>query len=546
MSVLLLVGVPLLPGLLALLVLAPALQKPVLRVAPWLPATALALLLLPPEPVSLPWLLLGTRLGVDALAWPLVLLAAVAWSLAGWQARATVPPAEQARFFCFWLLTWCGNLCVFLTLDGASFYAAYAMMTVAAYGLVVHNRRADDFRAGRVYLTMAVLAEGALVAALLLLAVGTGNPDLSQPGAWLAAHDQGSLIAVLMLIGFGVKVGLVGLHMWLPLAHPQAPVPASAVLSGVMLKAGLMGWLRFLPFGESGFEWLGHALFMAGCATALLGVVVGVTQRALKPLLAYSSVSQMGFLAMIVALALLHPASAASHLAVAVLFALHHGLAKSTLFLGVDLVQQAPHLARRLLWLPAAALAGLPPTSGLLVKAALKDTAADASAWQVAAIAAATAATTLLMVRLWAVVRVETRGADRAATTGATPWLASLTASLLLPWAYAATTAGARVTGPALNPGVIVDVVWPLLLGLAIGAGLEVWHRRRPWPEVPAGDLLAWLPRRPPLPPWPRWRLPRVPVGRLPQAAAAMDSVLERLSVALLAGLLVAAALLWL
>lgn len=550
MSVLLLVGVPLLPVLLALLGLAPRLGPTALRLAPWVPATALVLLALPAEPVSLPWLLLGTRLGIDALAWPLVLLAAVAWTLAGRHASTTVAAAQQPRFFFFWLLTWCGNLCVFLTLDGASFYAAYAFMTLAAYGLIVHNGRGDDFRAGRVYLTMAVVAEGALVAALLVLATADGNPDLTATGPLIAAHEQGPLIAVLMLLGFGVKVGLAGLHMWLPLAHPQAPVPASAVLSGVILTAGVMGWLRFLPLGVPGYEWLGQGLFVAGFATALLGVVLGLTQRALKPLLAYSSVSQMGFLAMIVALALLQPSSAATSLAVAVLFALHHGLAKSTLFLGVDLARRAPLLARRLMWLPAAALAGLPPTSGLLVKAALKDAAADAAAWQLAAVAAATAATTVLMVRLVMLVRAETRapsGSSDAAAAGT--WLVSLAASLLLPWAYAAMAGGGALTGPSLQGSVVVDAVWPLLLGLVIGAGLEVLLARRPCPEVPPGDVLVWLRwrRAGSLPRRPRWRLRwpwQPPVPAAARLLAAAESGLEALAVALLGAVLVAAALL--
>lgn len=537
-ELLLLVGIPLAAAVAALGLLLPGASR-WLPVAPWLPAAGLVLLGLSGDVVELPWLLLGTRLGVDAQAAPLVLLAVVVWSLAGWHARRTLPAAEQARFFSFWLLTWCGNLCVFITLDAASFFAAYAFMTLSAYGLVVHHGRTADFRAGRVYLWMAVLAEGALVGALLLLALEAGNVPLESAPAAVAAHGRADWIALLMLVGFGVKVGLAGLHMWLPLAHPQAPVPASAVLSGVILKAGLMGWLRFLPIAEPGYAWLGEGLFLLGFATAVFGVVVGVTQRAVKPLLAYSSVSQMGFLSMIVALALLEPGAAAAMLGLAVLFALHHGLAKATLFLGVDLIRDAPRLARRLLWLPAAALAGLPLTSGMLVKAALKANLPDTPAYLPLAVGAASAATTVLMIRLVMLARTET-GTQRPGQP--LPWLVSLTAVLALPWlwAYAQNPA---LAASAVRPAVVVDGLWPLLIGAAVGVLLERIVARRGVPGIPPGDLINLrLPWRLRLP---RWRVRR-PHRRAAGLTAPLEAGLQRLSAAALAGVIIVALMLWL
>jgi formate hydrogenlyase subunit 3/multisubunit Na+/H+ antiporter MnhD subunit len=173
-------AIPVLPVLLAPLLLAqwPRALRVLLPIAPWVPATALLLLPHRGEVVELPWLLLGARLGIDDVALPLLLLATIAWTLAGWHARRTLAPDGQGRFFGFWLLTWCGNLSVFITLDGASFYAAYAMMTFSAYGLVVHLGRPEDYRAGRVYITLAVIGEALLMAGLFLTAVDVGNPDL--------------------------------------------------------------------------------------------------------------------------------------------------------------------------------------------------------------------------------------------------------------------------------------------------------------------------------------------------------------------------------
>src|SRR5690606_33974439 len=115
-------------------------------------------------------------------------------------------------------------------------YSAFALMSLAAYALVVHRGTAADYRAGRVYLVMVLLGEGLLITALILVAREAGNVDLqAMQDVWRT--DRGSQITTfLVATGFAIKIGIFPLHLWLPLAHPQAPVPASAVLSGVMLK----------------------------------------------------------------------------------------------------------------------------------------------------------------------------------------------------------------------------------------------------------------------------------------------------------------------
>ena len=119
-------------------------------------------------------------------------------------------------------------------------------MGLAAYGLVIHNGDAAALRAGRVYLAMTLVAEAALLAALILIFEHTGT--LAPAPAQLMG--SGDWAIGLLIFSLGIKAGLVLLHVWLPLAHPAAPVPASAVLSGTMIKAALIGWMRFLPLGS--------------------------------------------------------------------------------------------------------------------------------------------------------------------------------------------------------------------------------------------------------------------------------------------------------
>lgn len=281
----------LLPLLIVPLLLFPASRAMGLRLAPWAPLAGLMLALTAPADPHLD--LLGTSLGLDDTGRLFLLFTALVWLLAGWFAHGWLrDDAGKHRFWAFFLAAQAGNIGVCLALDAASFYLLFALMTFAAYGLVVHSGTVEALRAGRMYLTMAVLGEALLVAGMLLAVDAADTHRLAD----LAASPLAGPAAVLLIAGFGIKVGVPLLHMWLPLAHPVAPVPASAVLSGVMLKAGLLGWLRFLPLGTHALPEAGAVLMVAELAAMFLGVGAGLAQRNPKVLLAYSSVSQMGFM----------------------------------------------------------------------------------------------------------------------------------------------------------------------------------------------------------------------------------------------------------
>lgn len=528
--------IPVLPLLVACGLPFARTQGLALKLAAWVPVTGLLLLPLHGNVIEFPWLLLGARVGLDDTTLPFLLLASVVWTVAGLHARHYLHDDRQHLFFLFWLLTWTGNLCVFITLDMASFYAAYAMMTFAAYGLIVFNGQRADYHAGRVYLVMAILGEALILAALLTLGSQLGNLSLeaNQPGV---EQLRGAPWVMWCLIaGFGIKTGLIGLHMWLPLAHPRAPVPASAILSGVILKAGLVGLLRFLPLEHSGFELAGMVLVVAGMVTAFFGVLLGLTQVRAKSLLAYSSVSQMGLITVAIGLALIKPDTAPFLIAVVGIFALHHGLAKAMLFLAVDIAQHTPGMARTLMWWPALALAGAPATSGALAKAALKSGASAGPTGLETALLLSSVATTLLMARfLWLTWPRNSQEAD--APDGHLPWMFGVVAVMTLPWILASITEPESTLRP-FRPDYLVDTSLPVLVGMvaAILGGRFMIHRR--YPAIPEGDLLFLIPRFS-LP-----KLPKVSMG-IPEGIQrtastslnAIDRHLIRLTPALLIGI---------
>ncbi|MDX1609536.1 MAG: proton-conducting transporter membrane subunit [Halofilum sp. (in: g-proteobacteria)] len=524
--------VPCLPLLVTAGLLIPVLNRFALAAAAWIPLAGLLLLVgLHGRVIELPWLLLGARVGVDTLSAPLLLLATIAWTFAGWHARRHLQADNQPRFFILWLLTWTGTSCVFITLDAASFYAAYAMMTFSAYGLIVFNGRAKDLRAGRIYIVMAIAGEAMIIAALLLLGADFGNVGLEYGASRIPQLAEARWITWLFLGGFAVKMGIVPLHMWLALAHPQAPVPASAVLSGVIIKAGLLGWLRFLPLGFDGFAAAGLALVAAGLITAFYGAAVSLVQTRAKTVLAYSSISQMGLIGCAIGAALTLPESAAALVLVAVLFALHHGLAKAALFLSVDTAKTHPAIMRVLMWVPAVVIAGAPLTSGAMAKGLFNAALPESWTWLNHALLASSVATTLIMAR-FLVLAWPT--AARGGGGHPLPWMALVIAGLGLPWLIALGLEPETALS-LLQPLHLLETLWPLLAGIALVIMAMRWWPAHRVPSLPEGDLVVLFER----PDWQQWMPPRrQPPERMPRALPAgwleaSERVLARLAPAL-------------
>ena len=495
---------PALVPLAAMLLLLPALRR-LNRLRLLLPLAALpalgVALFAPPGVVDLPWLFLGARFGLDGTGRIFLLFTSALWLAGGVHALGYLhDDPRRNTFWLFWCAAMAGNLGLVLAQDAASFYVFFALMSFASYGLVVHSRTPEALHAGRVYLALVVLGELALFAAIALAWQAAGSLNFADIGPALADSPWRDAVIGLTLVGFGIKVGALPLHVWLPLAHPVAPTPASAVLSGAMIKAGLLGWLRLLPLGVPGSvavaapAW-GEALVVLGLVAAFAAALVGATQQHAKAALAYSSISQMGFVTVAVGVALSVPAAAPAALAAATLYAFHHAFAKAALFLGVSLSGASAPGARALwmlgLALPALALAGAPLTSGYAAKAALKAALPETWAWLGMALSLAAAGTTLVMLRtVWLLHR------DAGSQAAHPPNLAMWAGWALL---VTASAAGWLVIGetrellPA-SAGGWAAASWPIMLGAILALLVSAWRRRSPGADafaVPPGDLLV-------------------------------------------------------
>ncbi|HBS78368.1 MAG TPA: sodium:proton antiporter, partial [Pseudomonas sp.] len=324
---------------------------------------ALVLVFYPMPTLDLPMLWEGVRWGAsDDLSRAWLGFTAVLWGCAGiFASSSQKDDPKRLRFWTFWLLALAGNLLLIIATDALSFYLGFSAMSLAAYGLIVHQGGPRPRRAGRLYLQLAITGEMALLAGLMLRS-HAAQGDFSF-AAWQTLPMEG-LTLILLLIGLGLKAGFWPLHVWLPLAHPAAPAPASAVLSGAMLKAGLLGIWRCLPESDPLLSSWADVLLAMGIFGAVYPALLGLVAGEAKAVLAYSSVSQMGYLVMLLALAWRHPEQLTAMTVVLMLYGVHHGLAKGALFLAAGLIH-AGRLSRIgwvLLALPALAIVGLPLT----------------------------------------------------------------------------------------------------------------------------------------------------------------------------------------
>ncbi len=286
----------------------------------------------------------------------------------------------------FFLMT--GVNGAFLTGDIFNLFVFFEVMLLSTYALVI-NRDPEGFitRAEKLEATFKYLVLNLIGASVMLLAIGTlygttgtlNMADLSVRITDLREEGVGhlDLIAFLFVAVFGLKAAAAPFHFWLPDVHPSAPTPVSAILSGILIKVGAYGMIRLTSLLFVGFGDLSEVVLLLGLGTILLGGVMAMGQLDIKRLLAYSSVSQMGFLFLGIGLA------SSQAIAATVFFLVNHAIIKSMMFLAAGgvmhftqersmermggLVRSSPFLTLSFL-IGVMALAGLPPMNGFISK----------------------------------------------------------------------------------------------------------------------------------------------------------------------------------
>jgi multicomponent Na+:H+ antiporter subunit D len=292
---------------------------------------------------------------------------------------------HRSRFFGFFSMCVTASVGVALAGNLITFFIFYEFVTLTTYPLVVHRGTEAARRAGRTYLIYTITGGAMLFLGVTWMHTLTGAVDFGDTAALytIAGHSTGEtrLLFVLLVLALGVKAALVPLHGWLPVAM-IAPAPVSALLHAVaVVKVGAFGILRIVydVFGVHLAHDLGLLLPLAVLAaiTVLYGSVRALGQDDLKKRLAYSTVSQVAYI--VLGVAMLGPAATAG----ALVHLVHQGIMKITLFfcagnvaetLGLHRVSQLAGVGQRMpltmtaFTIAAFGMIGVPPVAGFISK----------------------------------------------------------------------------------------------------------------------------------------------------------------------------------
>lgn len=440
-------------------------------------------------------LVIGTEkfalwLALDAPGRTLLLVATLLWIAAGLYVALWLrnTPKSGGMVVC-WLMTLSGGIGVFLAADLVSFYSTLALLSIGTCGLVLQGSSVAAQRGATAYLAVALLAEALLLMALVLMAIEMpqGKLLIRDAAAALPNYANRDLILTLLLLGLGMKAGLIPCHFWMPLAHGSAPIPASAVMSGIVVKASAVAVMRFLP-GDAALPSFGMALTAFGLGSAFYAVIIGITQTYPKMALAYSSVSQMGFIFAILGIGIGNADAVALQLSA--FYAAHHLLVKGALFLAVGSIANSGKQQR--LWLilvPATLLAlgiaGLPLTGGFLAKSAVKPLFTDGMLPLLATLSAL--GSTVLMLHFVRLLHAAPATAQ-AQRSLLIPWCLMALLALSVPWLLYYAAAAPATWAQLFTPDALWKGLWPLLAGLGVALALWRWGNRY-LPKIPAGDI---------------------------------------------------------
>lgn len=291
---------------------------------------------------------------------------------------------HQNRFYAFFGLSVTSTAGLAMAGNLFTFYFFYEILTLATYPLVVHQQTREALAAGRVYLRYAIAGGAVLLIGVMWFHLLVGATDFREGGALTGGEASATSLTflfVLLIAGLGVKTALFPLHGWLPVSM-VAPAPVSALLHAVaVVKAGAFGVVRVVyeVFGIELSSQLGvlGPLSLVAAVTIIYGSLMALTQDNLKKRLAYSTVSQLSYITLGVAIV-----GSASTIG-GIVHLVHQGIMKITLFfcagilshtLGITKVSQMQGVAQRLpvtmvaFSVAAFGMIGLPPLAGFITK----------------------------------------------------------------------------------------------------------------------------------------------------------------------------------
>jgi multicomponent Na+:H+ antiporter subunit D len=314
--------------------------------------------------------------------------------------------SEKEGFWPLWLFLWGALNALFLSADLFNLYVTLEMLSMAAVALIIIAGGGTALAAGMRYLLAAFLGSLSYLLGVALLYAEFGSLDLFTLGDAIEPTVVVLTAIGLITVGLILKTALFPLHFWLPQAHTSAPAPVSALLSGLVVKASFYMLVRlwFEAFPDTITYQAATFMGVLGAAAVLWGSLHAIAQTRLKLLIAYSTVAQIGYLFVMMPLALAPIVDTDVQIATwsvdawrgGVYQALSHGFAKASMFmaagsimyaLGHDRIADLRGVAEKIpmttvaFALSGISLMGLPPTGGFVAKWLLLRSSISSGQW---------------------------------------------------------------------------------------------------------------------------------------------------------------------
>ncbi len=290
---------------------------------------------------------IGAFFRIDMLNYSFIILTGIVWLAIG------IYSLEDINYV-FYTLTYFAIVGALMAGDLLSFFLFFEAMTFISYALMVYHRGDDQLEAGKVYIYMGILGGLSILSGIIMLSAYTGTFEWAPMAVQFS--EMGMIkyvIAAFFIVGFGIKAGMVPFHFWMPKIYEGGPISIVALSSGILIKIGAYGIIRVVSVvfslsdqpGRASLDLLwgvsqniGFVIIWVGILTMVVGVFMALQQGNMKKMLAYHSVSQMGYIIMGIGVAGYLGYQGAMGFTGAIFHMINHAFFKIVLFMVAGLV----------------------------------------------------------------------------------------------------------------------------------------------------------------------------------------------------------------